>query len=160
MPIQRRFVNGCTCGFISSVLPCPRLFVVGVKVARKQKSQKAKRSKSDTVFFNVRMPGLLRRDLEDAATANNHSMNTEIVRRLTQSFFELNRAKIIADALVGRLDRDVLNEVVNIVRRRNAAEESWREKLVERAAEEAGDEYAEHMVDLQREGGPEEENSK
>jgi hypothetical protein len=131
-------------------------------VARKRKSQKAKRSKSDIVFFNVRMPEWLRRDLERAAADNNRSMNTEIIRRLAQTQ-EPNRAKIIANALVHDLDGEIIEEIVNITRRIDAdyAEaDAWKEEeRLDREAEEAADRDAGHLVDLRREGGPEGEES-
>ena len=133
-------------------------------MARKSKSKKAKRSKTDIVFFNVRMPEWLRRDLERAATANNRSMNTEILRRLVQPFNERDRAKIIASALVRDLDDEIVNEIVNIVRRidaEEAAADAWREEEhFEREAAQAADLHAEHLADLQREGGAEEGDSK
>jgi Arc-like DNA binding domain len=131
-------------------------------VARKRKSQKSKRPKGGIVFFNVRMPEWLRRDLERVSAAHGRSMNTEIVGRLTQSFSEKNNNKIVASALVQHLDDEIINEIVNIARRIDqedaAADEAaaWRdEERSEREAEDAGDAYAEHMRDVEREGGPE-----
>ena len=53
-------------------------------VARKGKTRKTStRFGSKVVSFNLRMPETLRRDLEEAAVRNDHSMNAEIVSRLT-----------------------------------------------------------------------------
>jgi Arc-like DNA binding domain len=110
------------------------------------------------------MPEILRRDLERAAGANNHSMNQEIVSRLMKSFIGAeDTRKQIARALVRDLDDGIINEIVNISRRIDAEEaeaEAWQEQERDReAAEAAVDRLAEEAVDLQREGGPEEEKS-
>ena len=89
-------------------------------------------------------------------------MNTEIIRRLAQTQ-EPNRAKIIADALVHDLDGEIIEEIVNITRRIDAEDaeaDAWKEEeRLNREAEKAADQYAEHLVDLRREGGPEGEES-
>jgi Arc-like DNA binding domain len=52
-------------------------------MARKGKTRKTStRFGSKVVSFNLRMPETLRRDLEEAAARNEHSMNAEIVWRL------------------------------------------------------------------------------
>ena len=61
--------------------------------------------------LKVRLPEPLRRDLERAAARAVHSMNTEIVRRLTESFKNYGRAKLIADSLLKDLDDEVLLEM-------------------------------------------------
>jgi len=61
--------------------------------------------------LKVRLPEPLRRDLEGAAAEAGHSMNTEIVRRLTESFKNYGRAKLIADSLLKYLDDEVLLEM-------------------------------------------------
>jgi len=61
--------------------------------------------------LKVRLPEPLRRDLERAAAGASHSMNTEIVRRLTESFKNYGRAKLIADSLLKDLDHEVLGEM-------------------------------------------------
>jgi hypothetical protein len=133
-------------------------------VARKKKRTKpVRRSPNDLAQLKVRLPETLRRQLEHAASRANHSMNVEIVNRLTQTFLELDRTKIIANALVRDLDDDIVNEMVNIVRRWEAedmAADAWREEEIDRAAERAGDQYIEHTRDMEREGGPEEGGSK
>jgi Arc-like DNA binding domain len=133
-------------------------------MARKGKARRPKRSAQDIVFFNVRMPEHLRRDLKRVADANNHSMNQEIVSRLTKSFTAAHdTTKLIAQALFRDLDDGIINEIVNIWRRIDADDaqaEAWQEQEREReAAEAAVDRLAEEAVDLQREGGPEEEKS-
>jgi hypothetical protein len=53
-------------------------------MARKEKTRKTStRFGKKVVSFNLRMPETLRRDLEEAAARNEHSMNAEIVWRLT-----------------------------------------------------------------------------
>jgi hypothetical protein len=61
--------------------------------------------------LKVRLPEPLRRDLERAAAGAGHSMNTEIVRRLSESFKDYGRAKFIANSLVNNLDDEVLLEM-------------------------------------------------
>jgi Arc-like DNA binding domain len=61
--------------------------------------------------LKVRLPEPLRRDLERAAAEAGHSMNTEIVRRLSESFKNYGKAKLIADSLLKDLDQDVLLEM-------------------------------------------------
>ena len=90
-------------------------------------------------------------------------MNTEIVLRLSRSLArdESNKTnKLLAQALVRDLDPGIVDEMMNIVRHADYDEDEHVRELLERDAEAAGDAYAEHLVDLQREGGPEEENSK
>jgi hypothetical protein len=89
-------------------------------------------------------------------------MNAEIVKRLTQSFLDVHRTKIIASALVRDLDDEIVNEIVNIVRRREVEimEASFEQEQVIRGAERAPDLQAELTRDRAREGSPDEEQSK
>jgi hypothetical protein len=89
-------------------------------------------------------------------------MNMEIVRRLSESFRELDKTKLIANALLNDLPGAVVDEMVDkVIRDRMTDEEAdrlWEEERVR--AEEAGDLWAEQLVDLRREGGQFEEDSK
>ena len=46
----------------------------------------ARRKPTDTVKLNLRLPEALRRKLEHAGKAHDHSMNAELIRRLEDSF--------------------------------------------------------------------------
>jgi hypothetical protein len=142
-------------------------------VARKRKSRvRIQRPPSQLVQLKVRLPEWLRRDLERAARDADRSMNSEILWRLRKSFIadegKRDEAKmtnkLIAQTLVEKLDDDIVNEMVDIVRRIEADDaeaDAWQEQeRSDRAAEAAADAQSEELVDLQREGGPEEENSK
>jgi Arc-like DNA binding dprotein len=93
--------------------------------------RKSKRPGRDTVFFNLRLPEALRRDLEAAAGASGHSMNKEMVSRLTRSFIGADEtAKQIAHALVRDLDGAVIEEIIKFVRQAeadSAAYDAWKE---------------------------------
>lgn len=119
--------------------------------------------KQRVVQLKVRLPEPLRHQLEHAAAYSGRSMNIEIVKRLTESFHKFDQTKLIAQALFRDLDDDIINEIVNISRRIDADDaeaDAWQEQERDReAAEAAGDRLAEEAVDLQREGGPEEEKS-
>ena len=67
--------------------------------------------------LKVRLPEPLRRDLERAAAGAGHSMNTEIVRRLSASFKDYGRAKLIAHALVKDLEEEILGEMMHKYKR-------------------------------------------
>jgi hypothetical protein len=64
--------------------------------------------------LKVRLPEELRRDLEYAAGYAGHSMNTEIVRRITESFHKFHRTKLIARALVRELDDAIIDEIIRL----------------------------------------------
>ena len=99
--------------------------------------RKSTRPGKEIVFFNLRLPEALRRDLERAAAQAERSMNTEIVSRLTKSFTAADEtAKQIAEALVGALDGAVLHEIINIVRQDeadSAASDAWKEDQWEKS---------------------------
>ena len=67
--------------------------------------------------LKVRLPEPLRRDLERAAAGAGHSMNTEIVRRLSESFKDYGRGVLIANALVKDLKEEILAEMMHKYRR-------------------------------------------
>ena len=65
------------------------------------------------VGLMLRLPEPLRRDLAREAKAHDWSMNTEIVKRLTQSLHAgVTRPAVIADALLNGLDSEVVNLLV------------------------------------------------
>ena len=84
-------------------------------------------------------------------------MNTEIVKRLINSFRMTDQPQLIADALVNGLDDEVLNELVDkVLRDHMTDEEAYRamEEEQERIAK-AGD-YAQAINEMQvREGDQE-----
>lgn len=57
------------------------------------------RKPSDTVQLKLRFPEALRRQLERAARANDHSMNSEIIHRLERSFHSDRAVDAIAMAM-------------------------------------------------------------
>ena len=73
--------------------------------------RKAKRMRQ-LAQLKVRLPEPLRRDLERAAAYAGHSMNAEIVKRLTESFHQFDKTKLVAHALLRDLDDGVLEEMV------------------------------------------------
>ena len=163
MRFGHNFVNGATCGTTSLVLSRPVLCGDKFGMARKKKRPtQVRRSATDLAQLKVRLPEPLRRQLMDAAQRANHSMNIEIVNRLNQSFLVLDRAKIIANALVRDLDGEILEEIREIFKQQDYDDyladsyDDWRD----REAERAGDLEAEYQHDLEREGGPEEDESK
>jgi Arc-like DNA binding domain len=91
--------------------------------------------------IKVRLPEALRWRLESEARSHGHSMNVEIVRRLRDSFLARdNPTRLVAEALVEKLDDGTLEEMVDIVMRSHAeneladeAREEWqRERGLER----------------------------
>jgi Arc-like DNA binding domain len=74
--------------------------------------------------IKVRLPEALRWSLEKEASSRGHSMNTEIVRRLRDSFLSRdNPTRLVAEALVEKLDDGTLEEMVDIVMKRHAKDE-------------------------------------
>jgi hypothetical protein len=108
------------------------------KLARRGRPpRKSTRPGSDTVFFNLRLPEALRRDLQAAAGASGRSMNKEMVFRLARSFIGADEtAKQIAHALVRDLDGAVIEEIINFVRQDeadSAAYDAWKEDQREKS---------------------------
>jgi hypothetical protein len=65
------------------------------------------------VGLMLRLPEPLRRDLARAAKAHARSMNTEIIRRLTDSLHAgMTRSAMIANALLDGLDHEVVDLLV------------------------------------------------
>ena len=82
-------------------------------------------------------------------------MNTEIVLRLSRSLSASDKTnKLIARVLVRDLDREIVDEMVNIVRPVNAEHEEYIQELLRREAEAAGDAHLELSAKMEREGGP------
>ena len=75
------------------------------------------RKLTDTVKLQVRLSERLRRRLEQAATHNDWSMNTEIVNRLDVSFQREDREKMIEKAA-----RDAVEAQRDLTRKLLAAE--------------------------------------
>jgi Arc-like DNA binding domain len=74
--------------------------------------------------IKVRLPEALRWSLEKEASSRGHSMNAEIVRRLRDSFLTRdNPTRLVAEALVEKLDDGTLEEMVDIVMRSRAEDE-------------------------------------
>jgi hypothetical protein len=66
--------------------------------------------------LKVRLPEDLRREIEHAAARANHSMNTEIVRRLTLFSQSSDPTKHAARALVQGLDDRIVSHMVEEIR--------------------------------------------
>jgi hypothetical protein len=128
----------------------------------RKKKRVTRRSANALAQLKVRLPEPLRRQLMYAAQRANHSMNIEIVNRLNQSFLELDRAKIIANALVRDLDDEIINEIEDILKRQRDDEYLANDHYdaIEREGERAADLHAELTHDAEREGGSDEEESK
>src|SRR5271168_974318 len=59
----------------------------------------------------IRLPELLRRDLEHEAARKGLSMNAEIIKRLDESFRVLDQTKLIAKAVLSGLDDAVVDAI-------------------------------------------------
>ncbi|HME28774.1 MAG TPA: Arc family DNA-binding protein [Pseudolabrys sp.] len=80
--------------------------------------------KSQVAQLKVRLPEVLRWSLEREASSRGHSMNTEIVRRLRESFLAQDKTTtLIAKTLLSGLDDAVIEKMVEIVMRERAEEE-------------------------------------
>ena len=81
-------------------------------------------NKSRQAQLKVRFPEALRYGLEGEASSRGHSMNTEIVRRLHESFLAQDETTtLIAKTLLAGLDDGIVNEMVEIFNRDRAEEE-------------------------------------
>jgi Arc-like DNA binding domain len=98
---------------------------------------KARRPRKSVAQIKVRLPELLRRDLEQAAKTHGQSMNVEMVQRLNASFQKMDAHKLIAAALLDGLDDAVVEEMVNTVNRQIAEDDYADDLRHERQIEEA-----------------------
>jgi len=90
------------------------------RVARARKRWR-RFERSSLARINVRLPEPLRSRLEIEARSQKHSVNTEIVRRLRDSFLTHdNPTKVIAQLLLDNLDDKITSEMVDIVNRSEA----------------------------------------
>jgi hypothetical protein len=102
-------------------------------MARAKKPQKRFADRSRQAQVKVRLPEALRYSLENEARSRGHSMNTEIVRRLRQSFLAQDETTtVIAEALLRDLDDAIVEKMVNIVMR-DEAEQSMADAFNEEA---------------------------
>jgi len=104
----------------------------------------ARKSKrwSQRAELKLRLPEALRYSLEYAAKERGDSMNSEIVKRLTASFQYKDNdpaTKVVARSLLTWLPDEVVNEMVETVRRievedalADAAKEDWEEQQREK----------------------------
>jgi hypothetical protein len=100
----------------------------------------ARKSKkwSQRAELKLRLPEVLRASLEYSAKERGDSMNSEIVKRLNSTFQykqDDRTAKIVARALLTYLPEEVVNEMLEIIRREeredamaDAAKEDWEER--------------------------------
>ena len=89
---------------------------------RTQKTRSWIADRSRQAQIKVRLPEVLRRHLEREAASRGHSMNAEIIKRLSESF-RVDQTTLIANALLSGLDDDIVNKMVDIVMRDRAAED-------------------------------------
>ena len=75
------------------------------------------------VRLMLRLPESLHHDLAHAAKVRGASLNTEVIRRLFNSFSIVNQPQVIADALLKGLDDDVAEEVFKRMLRDRATDE-------------------------------------
>ena len=79
---------------------------------------RAKRRRRRLAQLKVRLPEALRSSLEREASSRGHSMNTEIVKRLYESFLAKDEpTTLIAKTLLAGLDDAIVDEMVEIVNR-------------------------------------------
>jgi chromosome condensin MukBEF MukE localization factor len=94
-------------------------------------------SKSRQAQLKVRLPEALRYSLESEASARSHSMNTEIVRRLRDSFLAQDEATtLIAKTLLAGLDDFIVGKMVDMYMRERAEEDMADAAREERQIEE------------------------
>lgn len=92
-------------------------------MARRQRPRRRFAGKSRLAQIKVRLPEALRWSLESEASSRGHSMNTEIVKRLRQSFLaQEETTTLIAKALLSDLDDAIVEKMVDIFMRDRAAE--------------------------------------
>jgi hypothetical protein len=92
-------------------------------MARRQRPRRRFAGKSRLAQIKVRLPEALRWSLESEASSRGHSMNTEIVKRLRQSFLaQEETTTLIAKALLSDLDDAIVGKMVDIFMRDRAEE--------------------------------------
>ena len=92
----------------------------GIDMARRRKPQNWPRRAQ----IKVRLPEPLRYKLEKHAASRGHSMNTEIIRRLHESFFvqdqartDQAQAKVVAETLLDALPGEIVSEIAETIKR-------------------------------------------
>jgi hypothetical protein len=89
-----------------------------------------RKARSGKAQLKVRLPEVIRRQLEWLAKRNGHSMNTEIVRRLEASVGSPGEAQLVARILLRDLDDAIVNELaaeLDELRRKDALlQDDWR----------------------------------
>lgn len=76
---------------------------------------------SSVVTLKVRVTPEFREKIIETAKSNNRSMNQEIVARLEQSFSEVEQSfKIISKETTLKVSQDVIDEVLKVMRTKNA----------------------------------------
>jgi hypothetical protein len=107
-------------------------------MARAKKLRSRFASKSRQAQLKVRLPEPLRFSLEREAASRGHSMNTEIVRRLRESFGAQQKTpKLIAEAVLEGLDDEVVSEIADTLKQWEA--DDW--------AADTHDEFRERLED-------------
>jgi hypothetical protein len=74
-----------------------------------------KNTRARLAQVKVRLPELLRRELDREAARNEHSMNAEIVKRLQESFRAIDQTSLIAKAVLDGLDDAVVDKIEHIL---------------------------------------------
>jgi hypothetical protein len=92
-------------------------------MGRKRKPRNWLANKSRQAQVKVRLPEALRYSLESEASSRGHSMNTEIVRRLRESFLAQDeQTTLIAKTLLAGLDDFIVGKMVDMYMRDQAKE--------------------------------------
>jgi hypothetical protein len=85
-------------------------------MARTKKARRLLANRARQAQLKVRLSEALRFSLEREARARGHSMNAEIVRRLTDSTYARDEpTKVVAEALLNCLPDEVVAEMVETV---------------------------------------------
>jgi Arc-like DNA binding domain len=93
-------------------------------MARKRKPRIWFTDKPGQAQVKVRLPEALRFSLEREASSHGHSMNTEIVRRLRESFLAQDeQTTLIAKTLLAGLDDFIVEKMVDMYMRDRAKED-------------------------------------
>ena len=84
-------------------------------MAKKRKHVRRSGQRKQVAHLRVRLPEMLRYNLERAAAKNNRSINQELISRLRESFHELGTPSLIAQALIDTLDDSVLDAMKDLM---------------------------------------------
>ena len=85
-------------------------------------------SKHLNAQYNLRWPDELKEKIAQSAKEHNRSMNADIVARLEESFNEVEHSfKIISKETTLKVSQDVIDEVLKVMKTKNAVSVSLNE---------------------------------